>query len=309
MATHENSRVITIFRKNSFIAQAQEGSAPEFLSESRRSIGSYWKDSHSVAVGTGLTFKEQELLLPELVDCEPTDRNFRNKVKEYYQNIRTSVPYGTGVKLEIGLQKDNTLPVSESNMPIDLSNYLAYRHALGSPEVAPSLKEANGHIIQYYIFDPMADELENIAKNKHRDSALEKYLLVSKDANKVKMFLTLLNVDIRKKELSGVNAEGLRVEELKKLLDADPAKFLEIHEEKFFEEHYVIQSMINYKILTRVGEMIIDKEGGRTIGHNMDEAIVWLRTPENSESLLILKAKLQEATGEKAETPAVNKAL
>lgn len=300
------SRIITIYRKESFIANAQRGTAPEFMAQSKQSIGSYWDNSHSMTVGTGLNFEEQRLLLPEMVDCEPADRNFRAKVKEYYQNMRTIIPFKDGRKLEIGLSKDNLAPVSEENKPINLADYLAYRHALKSPEVSPTREAAEKNMLtKYYIFDPLAAELKDVAKNAARDKALETYLLVKKDPKKVDMLLTLLLVDPR--TITGANKDALKAEKLKTLVETDPGTFMKTYEDKFFEEAYLVKTLCALKILREVGTQVIDLETGKTLGHDMVETAAWINDPVNSERLLLLKARMQEAL--KPAENATNKAV
>ena len=122
---HPNSRIITLYRKDSFLMNAQKGSAPEFLEMAKQSLGSYWDNSFSSVVGSGLNFTEQKLLMPTLVDCEPSDRNFRTKCSEYFASIATKVPYGKGRDLEIGLETSNNEDLSETNMPLNLPDYVA----------------------------------------------------------------------------------------------------------------------------------------------------------------------------------------
>jgi hypothetical protein len=295
--TQSNSRIITIYRKESFIANAQRGTAPEFMAQSKQSIGSYWDNSHSLTVGTGLTFEEQRILLPEMVDCEPEDRNFRAKVKEYYQNMRTIVPFKEGRKLEVGLLADTLAPVSEKNKPLNLADYLAYRHALKSPEVSPTREAAERNMLtKYYIFDPLAAELKDVAKNAARDKALETYLLVKKEPKKVDMLLTLLLVDpYDPKKFAGANKDALKAEKLKSLVESDPKSFMDAYENKFFEETYLVKTLCKLQILREVGSQVIDLETGRTLGHDMTETAAWIHDEANNERLLLLKARMQEA--------------
>ena len=297
-----NSRKITIFRTNSFLDEAQKGSAPEFVSMSKRSLGSYWESPTSKAVGSGLNFTEQRLLMPLIIDCEVTDRQFRAKVTDYFAEIKTTVPYDKGVELEVGLldnSKELGAPLSDNpndlNMPINVAEYIKYRHALTHPEVALSEAEAKGNQLkQYYIYDAQASIEDNKKVSDVKDKALELYLKVKKDIKKVDMLLTLLGIDPR--IFSGTNAGTLKIEALKeKATGPDAAKFVSLYEDDFFEDLYVIQSMVNTNVLKKVGEKIIDPNMGTTIGHDIKEAIAWFKDEKtNSEQIVILKAKMQE---------------
>jgi hypothetical protein len=293
-----NSRIVTIFRANSFLDDAQKSSALEFVSMSKRSLGSYWETSHSKAIGSGLNFSEQKLLMPHVVDCEVSDREFRKRCSEYFAEIKTTVPYDKGIELEIGLS-DNTkalgevLENGEVNLPINIYDFVRYRHAVAHPEVAASLKDAAGNQLkQFYLFDPQAQIADNKVASDVNDKALALYLKVKDEPQKINMLLTLLKIDPR--EFSGPNAETLKIEALKAKAQKNASDFVSIYEDKFFDELYVIQSLINTNVLKKIGETIIDPDLGTTIGHNTQEAVAWLKDKSNSESVVILKAKMQE---------------
>lgn len=289
-----NSRIVTLYRKESFIMGAQVGKAPDFVAQSKQSIGSFWYSSDSKTQGSGLDFEEQKLLMPLIVDCEPTDRNFRAKVAEYFASIKTVIPYGKGKSLEIGLEKSNKEPLSQDNQPLDVYDYITYRHAIAHPLVAATKQEADRNMLkQFYIFDPQAAEDREVKENTSKDAALEQYLLIKKTPEKVDMLLTLLLQDPR--TFTGKNADALKIEKLKELAQSNPAKFVSTFKDKFFEELYVIKTMVNTGVLNRVGENIIDIDTGETIGHTSQEAVAWFRDKANSERVVILKAKMQEA--------------
>lgn len=298
-----NSRIVKLYRKNSFIEDAQKG-APEFMAMSKKSIGSFWENSYSKTVGSGLTFEEQKVLLPHIIDCEPEDRNFRAKVAEYYNSIKTIVPFDKGRELEIGLIKSNKEPISLVNQPINLADYITYRHAIAHPKVASSKQESeNSMLVEFYIFDAQAQEDTDVKASQDKDKALELYLKVKKTPEKIDMLLTLLGVDPR--TFKGNNAEALKLERLKTLADKTPGKVIEVYEHKLFEEMYVIQTMINTSVLQKIGERVINPETGETIGHDMTESVAWIKDKANSESLVLLKARMQEGL---SEAPARSKA-
>ncbi len=295
-----NSRIITIYRKPSFLEGAQKESAPEFMAMSKKSIGSYWETSTARKVGSGLSFDEQKLLMPLLIDCEPEDRQFREKVHEYFASMKTSIPYEKGKQLEIGLEKDNKAGISKDNMPIDVADYVAYRHALYHPAVAKSKSEADGNMLkEFYIFDPQAEEDAQVKAGHDKDESLEVYLEVKKKStakdgeDKVDMFLTLLGEDIRR--FKGKNALALKLDKLKEYAEKKPAEVVELHKDKLLETRFEIQTMINVGIFEKVGTRVIDPQTGETIGHTDTEAIAWIKDSKNSEKLVMYKARVQEA--------------
>lgn len=304
-AKHENSHVVKIFRKDSFIGMAQGKVVPEFLAMSKKSIGSFWDNSNSKTVGSGLNFSEQKILLPTIVDCEPEDRNFRSKVTEYYMQMKTSVPYEKGRELEIGLETDNKLPVSADNQPLNLSDYLTYRHAIAHPEVAASKQDGlNNMLKSYYVFDAQDNEDFELKASLDKDKALELYLSMKKKPEKVDMLLTMLDIDPR--TFKGKNAAALKLEKLKSLAETVPDKLVALAEHKLIDDMYTIQQMILTRILNKVGERIVNPETGVTVGHNMAESVAWLKDPLNSQSVAMMKTRMQE--GMKAGT-AVSKSI
>lgn len=304
---HPHSHVVVIYRKNSFSDDAQMEKAADFIANSRKSIGSYWESSYSKSMGSGLNFSEQKLLMPHVVDCEPEDRNFRKAVSDYFASIKTAVPYSKGRDLEIGLEKGEKEPLSKDNMPINLYDYITYRHAKGHPQVAGSRAEADGNpLVMYYIFDKVEEEGKQAQVADLKDKVLELYLTVRKESKKADMLLTILGIDPRK--YTGMNAPSQKMERLRQLAESDPVKFKAAFEHKKFDDLYTIQTMLNTGILKQVGEFIVNAETGKTIGHTTEEAIAWLTDKANSQQVTILKARMQEMLAPEAEAPATEKA-
>jgi len=290
---HPNSRIIKIYQKNSFIQDAQQKGAPEFMSMAKKSIGSFWENSYSKTVGTGLTFTEQKFLMPAIVDCEVTDRDFRAKVTNYFASMKTLVPYDKGRELEIGLEKDNFAPVSEINAPLNIADYLAYRHAVAHPQVAASKQDSENNMLKsFYIFDGQAQEDHELKTSQDKDKALELYLTMKKTPEKIDQLLTLLDVDPR--TFKGKNGEALKLEKLKSLCETASDKVVTLSENKLFEGMYIVQTMINTGILQKIGEKIINPDNGDTIGHDMVEAVAWTKDKANSEKMVMMRARMQE---------------
>src|SRR5690606_22846505 len=88
------SKKIFIKRNRPFIhEQLHSTEAREYLSLSRRSIGSYWATKDSRRSGTGLNDEEVKLLLPQILEVQADDRDFRKTVGRFYEEISTLIPY------------------------------------------------------------------------------------------------------------------------------------------------------------------------------------------------------------------------
>lgn len=304
---HPNSKKITIFLAGSFLDNAQTG-AQEFLSMSKKSIGSYFATNLGKAIGTGLEFEEIDVLMPLIVDIPKDDRSFRAAVTDFFAGLVTHVPFGTGRELEIGLKLDNTKPVTykdaegKYNLPIDIAEYLRFRHAKRHPWVAPSLAAAKGNMLtQFYIFDQAEEDINTSKAGQLRDKAVAAYLVVKKDEEKLKGMLTLLGVDTR--TFHGPEEEDLMSQALYKFANSNPEKFMEVYDTDNFELRFLVQKMINTGIIKRIGNQYVDKETSSILGHTVEEVIYYIKDTNHSDKVGILKANLQEAMKAKLVAP------
>lgn len=294
MADHPNSRKITIFRAGSFLSRAQGADAAPHFADAKVSVGSYFESVSASKIASGLSFSEEELLLPNIIDTPKEDREFRKKIKEFYLDINTYIPAQTGAPLEVGLEKDNALPVSTDNMPLKLSDYLKWRHHKGHPYMAANKKEAEGNALkQYYIFDPEGVEIENKDRNQKRDVALQLYLGIKNEKNKVDMMLTLLNIDPR--EFTGKNVDEKKQDALREKADKEPTIFSDIYQSADLEIRYWIQAMVNTGVLSIHGGKYYNTETQKLLGNHLEETIFYFKDDENSDQVIVLKGLLQEA--------------
>lgn len=292
---HPNSHRITIFRAGSFLSRAQSKETNEYFAQTKESIGSYFESTSSSKVGNGLNFAEEKFLLPEIIDIEAADREFKKKVSEFYADLTTTVPFLTGITLEIGLEENNDKPVASDNMPISLNDYLRYRHAKNHPQVAHTKELSQGNALKrFYIFDPENVQAGNTKKNKEKDAAYAIYLKVKEEPASVDILLTLLGVDPRN-YLGKKEAEDLKKEKLRELAEAKPADFVSTHEEGELEIRSWIISMVNTKVLTKIGNRYMDPETNEVLANSLEEMIYFFKDEDKSGEITVLKARKQEA--------------
>lgn len=286
-------KIIEIHRHFNMLALAQnDPEVKAWYGQAFRAIGPYF---HNKAPGSGLTFEEQRLLLPEVVGVEPEDKNFRTVVTNFYHEFITRIPQ-TGLKLNISLQ-DDTQPLSKTNMPVNVKDYIAYRHLLNSPEVAKDFATAEKmYTCKFYIHDPEGATQEAVKINELEDKATVIYMKYKDDVVRLDQILTMLGVDVRKMK---PEQKVLKLKEFAKKDEklneyeqrAEFERFIRISEDKDLEYKYLIQEMIGAQYLTRVGTSIAYTESGEVIGQNMDEAVIYFRNPKNSRELNLLKAE------------------
>jgi hypothetical protein len=287
------SKIIEIHRYFNLVEMQQ--SDPEvkaWLGQSYRGIGPYFKDK---ATATGLSFEEQRFLLPELLGIEHTDKDFRRTVNKFFDELVTSVPK-EGLKLQIGLE-DDSRPLASDNMPINIMDYIRFRHLRGHRDVAMNESEAAKTFgKRFYIVDPEAVSSSATSLNTLEDKTIVVYMKFKDDRIKTDQILTMLGVNIKNmrpeekvlklKELSQKNNK-LNDYEQKEAFE----RFLAVAEDKDLEYKYLIQEMIGTQYLKRVGNNILYTESGKKVGDNLDDAVLYFKNPKNSRELNLMKAE------------------
>jgi len=238
-------------------------------------IGSYLKRNTNGSVGSGLNIEETKLLMPFLINREPSDMDFWDLVKDYFITIRTTIP-NTGLELNISLQDDN-LPLGElteegkPNLPINVDNYVKYRHALSHPKVAKDLKQdrKKGFKTQFYVEDPQEQQLNIKTNLEVKTHASNLYAnIIKNEIEKVPYVLTMLGVFLDKELLEN---EALQWQKLNELKDEKPNEFIKIVEDKRLENKYKIKTLINHNKFKRVGNKIITDNDDPTGANTIDE--------------------------------------
>lgn len=287
------SKIIEIHRYFNLVEMQQnDPEVKAWLGQSFRGIGPYFKDK---ATATGLTFEEQRLLLPELLGIEHTDKDFRKVVIRFFDELLTSVPK-EGLKLQIGLE-DDSRPLAADNMPINIMDYIRFRHIRGHRDVAMNEAEAAKTFgKRYYIVDPEAVSNSATSLNTLEDKTLVVYMKFKDDRIKTDQILTMLGVNIKNmkpeekilklKELSQKNPK-LNDYEQKEAFE----RFLTVAEDKDLEYKYLIQEMIGTQYLKRVGNNILYSESGKKVGDNLEDAVLYFKNPKNSRELNMMKAE------------------
>ncbi len=285
--TLKNSHIVYIRRLPQFASAAQKD-LEDYFANSQRGYGSYFAKG-SVRTATGLSPTEEDLLMPYILSIPKEDRDFRKGVTTWFEGISVKVPAGDGLALEVGLYKDNKEPVGADNLPLSITDYVKYRHALGHSWIAESEDAGRGNQLkQYYIFDPNEVSKVTVNKNEESDEALGYYLTIKSNTRSVGMYLTLLGVR------TNTLRKGEEAVELRKLVVKKPSAFIALYNDKDKEIKYIIEELINYDILERVNTRILLKETGDQIGRDMKEAVLFLKDSRNTKMYATLQARLQE---------------
>jgi len=286
-----NLKTVTIFRTTSFLSESQKG-LDEYLANSKRSIGGYWASTSSKAIGTGLTPNEQNLLLPLVLDISPEDREFRAEVRKFYEALETKVPYKTGKQLIVSLADDSS-PLSKENLPVEVMDYIRYKHAIGNPEVAMSQDAATGNQLKtFYIHNPKDVKSKNTSVREKREDAMTLYLSISRDEEKVDNVIAMFGKDPRT-----FADESEKLDFLQAKTNSNNAEeldmFIKIVEDKDLEVKSFIKKLVQTGVLKTIGSRYMTISNNTIIGDTLEETILELQNAKNSELLVVLKSELQ----------------
>lgn len=296
MVNHLNSKKVYLRRLPLSVQEAngeKNEEIKDYFDKGHREIGSYWpKDS--VRPGTGLTIMEENSLMPRILNIENTDRDFRQRVTDYFHSITTRVDPTDkkgqgGTTLEIGLEKDNNLPMDMmTNPPLNVKDYIHYRHAISHPWVAMSEEEGKGNMLaKFFVYDPAKEIKNKTSRGDKQDEAMAAYLSIKDSPTKVLQYLTLMNENPK-------DHVGLEVGTLRGLASTKAKKFLEVHNDTDKDYKFLVHELVTAKILKMVGTRYLTVEGNNMFAGNMEEAIAELKDPKNSQQLLIFKSMIKD---------------
>lgn len=290
--TPYKGKIIEIKRHYNLIEMSQED--PEvkaWLGMSFKAIGPYFK---SKTTASGLSFEEQNLLLPEILGMEPTDKDFRKTVIKFYDEFITQVPKD-GIKLQISLRDDNA-ELSRTNLPINPIDYVKYRHIIEHPEVAGDAYEAARiYGKKFYIVDPDRVTADAVSINTLEDKAMAVYFQFKEDKIKTDQILTMLGVNVRNMTLNDrtLKLKSFAVKD-SKLSEFEQKEafsgFIKIAQDKDLEYKYLVQELIGMQYLRRAGNNILYAESGKVLGEDMEDAVLQLKNAKNSRELNLMRA-------------------
>lgn len=253
------------------------------IANSDKTIGSIFDGRSPLS---GLSREEERKYLPELIGAYPEDRNWGEKVREYWASFFILVPQ-EGVVLDISLKPNGE--------PVNLRDWIKWKWCKAHVQVADNRKEMRRHpqTKKYYIHDP-----EKVDRKKENDAntrmvAYKQLIrLLSKDTE-----------DSKKKSrriyrvLTGADPRALSDGQLKTSLESEvnmrPKEFLEVFNDKDLDHRATINELLDEHILDRTGTHITFN--GDIIGENMTEAIQFFKAKSNSQTVNMLKSRLKQA--------------
>ncbi len=295
----KREKIVYVKRKQTFIENAnKDPEVQAYFNMSYQAVGSYYKETGK-QYGTGLTSQEIRFLLPEYLGIFPEDKKeFFLAVRDFYRNKNTKIP-PEGLRLNVALERQSE-PLSETNLPLVLSDYITYMHIVGHPEVSASLEKAEMYQHKRFYIEDTENVISNatIVSEKEDQTRLEYYKIIE-DKDKVEQMLILLGFDTkgRKDEERKLALKSFATIEEKRTSTYNESKldrFMKVSNDRRLEAKYTIEQMIKYDIMERVGTSILLIENGEEIGADMTHASLWLTNKENIRTVNALRARLRE---------------
>ena len=216
------------------------------------------------------------------------------KIWETYNAVDRS---NTAKLYEAAVIRDNDLFMLESKKyqygdPLNLEQYILYRHCLNYPDVAKDEAFINSNAnLRFYIKDKNKEEVRKYKLIKEQQAALRH--LVELQASPVKTNAVYVEYCI----YSGISlSDGLSktaIIQSKELMDfatTNPRKFNEFVNDKNLLDKAFIETLITRGELVRSDfNQQISTPDGEFIGANINEAIIYFKNPNNAG----LKTKLE----------------
>jgi hypothetical protein len=263
-----SSKVIEIRRK------PNKTNLPDHLYEdSTRSIGATLGSAGEIV--HGLTVEEVEKFMPSLLGISQNSPSFYKSVEDYFASLSLKVD-NTGLRLEIGVDKDEK--------PINVQDFIHYKFALANPKVAAT-KDLVGVASQFYIYDPKEETEKKFASLQRRKEAEREFIKVTSDSKKMLLVLTILDPFALKLD---TQEQELRLDSIK---ESNPEKFLAVVTDKDLETRAFLEKCVSAQVIKRIGNIYLN--GDEKLGNTMEETILYLKDPKNSEVLATLKARVK----------------
>lgn len=180
--------------------------------------------------------------------------------------------------------------------PINISDYLAYRHCLLYRDIAKDTSIINNNsYIRFYFIDEVKEKEREVRRRQEINNAKRNYITVIGDKDLFKAVYIQYCISSKLPIIPSLAEEQIEKEiKLDKFSSEEPAKFNKIVNDKQLQ----VKSFI--ELLIARGELIrsqwnqnITTADGAFVGANMKEAVAWANNPENEDVIIAFKNKLK----------------
>ncbi len=278
----------------------------EVAEQSIYHLGSSY-DSKTSDILRGLSFKEEDVLLPEIIGVSSDSYEFVAATKKFWSSIDLPIP-NAGKVLNITTRKvkktitgpdgkTEQIPLEIPLVPLD---YIHYRYALKHSKVGRNLEEAIGrNDIDIYIEDHKAEADAKINSLDAKNKARQKYLEIATGEAKDYDLMKAIIINTRDAHGKGV---PLNQDEILLLLDIIhekfPTAFIEAANDTSLKQRAFINQLLDYQIIhTADNQVFDDKKGNDPLAKDINGFIKFISLPEQTAYLAQLKATLASKKG------------
>lgn len=228
----------------------------------------------------GIKGEEEKELLAEYLGMDKDEKNFGQVCRNFWADLRVEIP-SDGKVLNI--------TTNEEGKPTEIYDYLVYQWAKKHKYVAKNREELlNDSKKQYYIYDPEVEMKKQNETVNLKKAAYREFIKMQDNEQKINTVITVLT-DSDVDQLSETQKENY----LDQLIESDPAKFVAAATDKDLEIKSLISEMVSNNIIRKIGNQhwFVDQKLGDTV----EETVLFFKDKKQSETVNILKAKLEEA--------------
>jgi len=262
----------------------RHGFAKQLASESVAIIGSYMTQTGQS--GCGLSLEEKKKWMPLILAIDSKDIAFLKEVNKYFDTMSINVPYE-------GVSLDET--IGEDGEPNNVEEFIKYRFIMGHPYVAKDPQAAEADEKKLFYIENAEAELQ--AKSKKIGKSTKAYIELGKlIENEVKIDWILRALSVKHTSIGSIDkiASMKKAEKevaLEEIVKKDPDFFITLTSDDTLEYRAEVASMVEAGIFQRVGNDYIN--GTENLG-DINAVIAFFKNPNESEKVVILKAKLKQ---------------
>lgn len=250
---------------------------PPVVSNAKKMLSSIYSGQGPLR---GIKGEKEKELLSEYLGIDKDDKDFGKICRNFWADLRVEIPSDGKV---LNITKD------ENEKPVNIYDYLVFKWAEKHKQVAKD-REAmlNNSQKMYYIYDPDVEMKKQNETVNLKKAAYKEFIKMQDDEDKIDTVLTVLT-DAEPDQLSATQKENY----LDQLIESDPGKFVAVATDKDLEIKSLISQMVSNNIVRKIGNQhwFVDQK----LGDTLEEAVLFFKDKKQSETVNILKAKLEEA--------------
>lgn len=269
--------------------------APQYIG------GGFSRDTNDVL--RGISFEEEEYLLPSIVGISADSFQFVEKVKTFHAEIDIPIP-PEGKKLNITTRKSSIInkegEKKEIDLPVVPMDYIYYKHALKHSQVAHNIDEVNSNNTFIFYIENM-EEVQVKTKATREIKLLAKQNIVNLTAGETVDMSLIRAILIVAKEIT--HREPAEDDEdcltmLEDISEKYPSKFNAYCADKAIKAKAFVHQLIKFNLIQSAGNSLYDEtQGVDPIASSIEEFIKVISQPEKSTYKGQLQAKLKAKQG------------